>query len=477
MRHYPLLFLFITFISCSEKSKKIDFQTKAYATLEIIKKESDQDSISASISHVSILPDDYFNADYVLNQKSNFIYLPLDRPSKATVNINGLSQNIWVGPNDTLTIHLSSSGDLNFSGKYIKENQYFRNKRETIGLTDIFEPMNQMVGSLKTYDECKIAVDSLSKIELEFLQNYQGEIPNSFRDAEEMQISYDAALYKASFPLYNQAMNIIKSPMPDDFYSFVNDLKLNNTSAIPIDSYFSFLTNYFWRDIDQNKLKSLRGKKRVLYLKNHLVDKAIEELRTEIKDYFLAHHITDLIKYYNKIELDSIAKEWNINSSKKLITEIIDQKALSNEVYQVESKVEDFEMYKSNGNKVKISDFKEKIVYLNFWATWCKPCIANIPQLNSTIKDYQKEENIVFINLAVESDREKWIESIKKYNIEGLNLFIPEENKYEQIRAKFGITGVPHYVILGKDNILKVNYANKAPKVKSELDTILEANN
>ena len=62
----------------------------------------------------------------------------------------------------------------------------------------------------------------------------------------------------------------------------------------------------------------------------------------------------------------------------------------------------DFTLKDINGNPVSMSSFKGKVVLLNFWATWCPPCRAEIPSMN---KLYQKLKNRGFVILAVSTDR------------------------------------------------------------------------
>lgn len=65
-------------------------------------------------------------------------------------------------------------------------------------------------------------------------------------------------------------------------------------------------------------------------------------------------------------------------------------------------KAPDFTLKDINGNSISLSSFKGKVVLLNFWATWCPPCRAEIPSMN---KLYQKLKNRGFVILAVSTDR------------------------------------------------------------------------
>jgi peroxiredoxin len=79
----------------------------------------------------------------------------------------------------------------------------------------------------------------------------------------------------------------------------------------------------------------------------------------------------------------------------------------------------DFTLSTLDGKKIKLSDLRGKTVILNFWATWCPPCRAEIPDLE---KFYQKHQNQGVVILAVnltssEKNREGIAEFIKQYNI------------------------------------------------------------
>lgn len=65
----------------------------------------------------------------------------------------------------------------------------------------------------------------------------------------------------------------------------------------------------------------------------------------------------------------------------------------------------DFKLIDSNGKEVRLSDYKDKVVLLNFWATWCHPCEVEIPWFKEFEQTYKDRG---FAVLGVSSDEEGW---------------------------------------------------------------------
>lgn len=64
----------------------------------------------------------------------------------------------------------------------------------------------------------------------------------------------------------------------------------------------------------------------------------------------------------------------------------VDKKAI-----QVGDSAPDFVLTDLNGNKIQLSDYRGKGVFLNFWGTWCKPCEKEMPYINSQYNVYKNE--------------------------------------------------------------------------------------
>ena len=60
----------------------------------------------------------------------------------------------------------------------------------------------------------------------------------------------------------------------------------------------------------------------------------------------------------------------------------------------------DFQLEDSNGNKVKLSDIKDKPIVLNFWASWCGPCKNEMPDFDEVYKEYGKDVEFMMVNLT-----------------------------------------------------------------------------
>lgn len=60
-----------------------------------------------------------------------------------------------------------------------------------------------------------------------------------------------------------------------------------------------------------------------------------------------------------------------------------------------------------NGNKVDMANLKDKVIFINFWATWCPPCIAEMPSIDNLHEHFEKDEDVVFLMISLDKNFEK----------------------------------------------------------------------
>ena len=78
----------------------------------------------------------------------------------------------------------------------------------------------------------------------------------------------------------------------------------------------------------------------------------------------------------------------------------------------------EFEVKLFDNTIVRAGDIKDRIAVIDFWATWCKPCLAEVPDYNNFYREY-KDKGVVFLALAIDSGKEeKVMESAKRFHME-----------------------------------------------------------
>ncbi len=73
----------------------------------------------------------------------------------------------------------------------------------------------------------------------------------------------------------------------------------------------------------------------------------------------------------------------------------------------------DFELIDQEGNRKPFTDFKDKVVFVNFWATWCPPCIAEMPDINDLYNEINSDD-IVFVLISFDDNFQKARDFVKK---------------------------------------------------------------
>lgn len=107
--------------------------------------------------------------------------------------------------------------------------------------------------------------------------------------------------------------------------------------------------------------------------------------------------------------------------------------------------------------------YKGKVIYMDLWAAWCAPCMAQFKDYSPKMHDAYQGKDVVFVNICFESPDDKWKEAIDGYNIHGENYSVPA-GQGQAILAAFGLNGFPSYMIFDKEGKL---ITNKAPRPSS----------
>jgi len=131
----------------------------------------------------------------------------------------------------------------------------------------------------------------------------------------------------------------------------------------------------------------------------------------------------------------------------------------------------DFTLKDMHGVDVHLESFKGKVILVNFWATWCGPCRAEIPALVELQDQYK--DDLVILGLSVDDTAEKLLPYAAEFK---MNYPVLVGNGREDVQEAFGpLFGIPVSVIIGRDGVIAKKHSGIATKeqIEREIKTLL----
>ncbi|KGL58774.1 TlpA family protein disulfide reductase [Polaribacter sp. Hel1_85] len=362
---------------------------------------------------------------------------------------NKMRTNIHLEKGYDLTLNADSKAldsTVAISGNGAEENNFLRARTKKAKEIDGAEKIYTLKQDVFK-DKMNTSISSLT----ELLGNTKG-ISESFRIAQQKDIKYTYLNRMANFESNHAYYTKNKDfKVPSDFLNDLENIDYDNEEDyINSRAYKSLVSNYY-----KNKAAEIKTSENIS--EDIAALKAFSTAKTQtIKNDLLSSTIASITRTEH---LDEYYNLFMAASTDKKQKETIAESYRNLKKVQAGNPSPKFENYVNYaGGTTSLDDLKGKYVYIDVWATWCRPCIGEIPALKEIEKKYHGK-NIEFVSISVDrqSSYEKWKKMVKDKELGGVQLFADNDFK-SKFMKDYVINGIPKFILLDpKGNIVNAN--------------------
>lgn len=307
-------------------------------------------------------------------------------------------------------------------------------------------------------DEWEMKLFAERKHQLDFLKNYPQKtaLSDNFQTLVQANINYNYWHYLLAYSIIRSNKNtkltrVVSLPkiMTDELIPE----KVDNENLMVLETYRDFLPFFvtYWNS-QANKFEKYADQVK------SITDKATtaqKYLKGKTQDYTLAKLIYD-----NHVNLTaSSAKFWisqidDADYQKELLSHCAETLNKKEVVAKKEDKTkgEGSDFVNLSGEKFGFENYKGKVLYVDFWASWCGPCRQQFPfskQMHEKLSKKQQKQ-IIFLYISIDDDQETWKKAIEKLQLNNGEHGISMGGWASDAVKKFGINSIPRYMIVDK---------------------------
>jgi thiol-disulfide isomerase/thioredoxin len=423
-----------------------------------------------SIVYLSYAPKDYYESPFFLKSKvqdGKFSFKnTVEKITEAQLFIGKKEIPMLIQPNDSLHIELNDVGGkkiIKWSGEGAANNLFFlRYIAHSVQLSKALQQSESFLsGDANTY---RNLLDSDKKNRISFLKNYLAEdlsTPNEqTKKWIENSIRYEMARALVEYPKLYQKINPRgkKLKIPKDYYAFISQISFGRKDLLGEAFYQNFIASWMY-DYLIPKFKNKN-----MYVGYKEIYRLAEKKLTPSDKIFIQYRLLKRVLIngpYRKsygIQVRQFMRGGAPNAAKEEIQQLWNDLRFNHEG----TLAPDFEFLTADGKKVKFKDYRGKVLYVDFWATWCSPCLRSFPYSYQLQEEMKKYEDLVFLFISIDKDKNRWLTWLKENKEKkGEHLLAISEGD-QNILKYFNINAIPHWMTIDHNGVV-VNYNARSP--------------
>ena len=176
-------------------------------------------------------------------------------------------------------------------------------------------------------------------------------------------------------------------------------------------------------------------------------------------------YLTDI---NNAIENANQQKKFLAQEEDRAIQELDQRKKLG---LEIGAKAPEIALSDVNGKIIKLSSLQGNIVLIDFWASWCRPCRAENPNVVKLYNKYKNKDFTIY-SISLDQDRKKWIDAINQDQLSWPNHVSELKGWKSTPGIQYGVSSIPKTFLIDKDGII-IGYDLRGSTLEKKLSELL----
>ncbi len=466
---FTVLILFVLAIgSCKNPEQTTSLNLNGRSSFTLLNDR--EDSVNIKIENWHNFPNESQEFDTILAPKRSLILdLIIQNYNYYDLTIDSVKYKVFNRPGSNDSVRIADAKSISFLGHLKDINEFLLMKAKKFNSVDAdWKPRISSTAGSSLKDLISIN-DSITKVHTRFIST--SDIPTWYRDFELKRLHYLNAGWKLNSLLYRKFLLNIQDTITENFLeSLTESLPVSDEELIGNINYMDFLRDYiFFKTYPQLKTEIPLPASKEEYTEfiPETFEVANSELSDLVKDAYLAFIFTDAIRH-NK---NWFNEKWADLVKDEELREFVNSSLSATQVLPTGSKLPYFYLPDTSNVFHQSDQFIGQIMLINFWATWCKPCIKEFPLENALVEHF-KGKPVTILNICIESEPDKWKEMIKKFDLKTHNL-LAQENWNKKLNKEFDIMSLPHSVLVDWNGKVVENKCPTARDVKDLISDLL----
>ncbi len=403
----------------------------------------------------------------------------LSEPTYLTFQLGEAYTQAYLKPSDSLHVDLNGANfieSLTFGGDRAEVNNYLASKArlsDSLGMKDKAVIRNLFRKKPNAFIP---ALDSFERSYREhFNQYFASDQPQPFARLEQVNISSSFDRRRSRYPrLHKRLTQNTSVSVPDSISEVKGDLPFDDPLLARVPDYLRLVQGVM-RDQKQAMLQERPALKDTAegYVTTLVMDSLVEneKLKAQLTGQFLSRRI----KRSEIPDIKPLYQYYEAIAYRDQPTSHIDSLMTERREITPGNEAPGFTYPSHSGDTVSLADLEGQYVYIDAWATWCGPCVREIPKLKE-LHDDMKDENIAFVSISMDEaeDRSKWQSMVEDRNLKGYQLFANGEAFDSGLAQDYLINSIPRFIIIGPDGkIIDPNAKRPSQGVEKELKQLV----